>query len=241
MTSEQARRDGVADPGRVYLRNVDEGVLLTLGGEPGKGPSGLSENYWVSVEGQDAAPGAPGVQLLFGYPEDAAEKLRLPAIIVTRTDIAAAKQRWHSTGAEQARYPAQGAALLTVQTPKGPVSGYDKVRILPQAEPFDIQYTITCLSRLRGTRASKHSVNALLFHIMKKFPPYGVVWLKDSLGDWRSYDAFTDSFGPEDNVGGVTDRSLGYTMSLRVEAELDLSDPALARVATQVQIGYHQK
>lgn len=246
MPTQDERRRGVADPGRVFLRNFDEGVILTLGAELATThPSGVTAHYTLNLPDVGAAPGSSGIQVLFGFPEDGYEKMRLPLIVVTRQDLEPAPQRWHSVGAMQARYPSSTAQPVQVQTPQGVIQGHDTMVDLPQAFPYDINYTITCLSRRRGggnrsgESYSKLAVNEILQHLMKKFPPYGVVWLKDSLNEWRQYDAMASTVGSEDEVAGVTDRTVGFSFSLRVEGELDITDPTVSKVALTKVFGYH--
>lgn len=240
MTSEAERREGVADPGRVTIASFDEGVVLTMGAElaSSKGPSGVKDHYVLKLPGVTYSPGSEGVQIIFGSPEDQLERLRLPYILVVRQDLNPAPQRWHSVGAQQARYPGPGALLLSIPKPGGVVQGPDRMTELAQALPYDITYQITCVSRMRKKAAGQGEVATIIQHLMKKFPFNTVLWLKDSLGDLRSYDAFSDTVGTEDEVGGVTERMLGFSFSLRVEGELDLSDPVTASVAQGRTIRY---
>jgi len=68
-------------------------------------------------------------------------------------------------------------------------------------------------------------VNQLLDYVLRIYAPYCTVAVSDSLGDLRSYHAFMESISHLDELGEVTGRMIGFALTLRVEAELDLNDP----------------
>ncbi len=103
--------------------------------------------------------------------------------------------------------------------------GFDRMEQLGQATPYDIQYTISVLARHRGAPTQRNQVNALLQSVLRTYPPYGKVDVIDSIGDRRGYEAFNEGIANLDNINEVTERQLGYAITLRVEAELDLKDP----------------
>ncbi len=62
-------------------------------------------------------------------------------------------------------------------------------------------------------------------YVLRIYQPYSRVLVTDSVGDCRDYAAFMESISHLDEVPEVTDRVLGFAVTLRVEAELDLNDP----------------
>jgi hypothetical protein len=144
---------------------------------------------------------------------------------VRRDDIAQAMERW-MPGTQQYRAPADGAQPLSVTLPNGvTVTGYDRMEIVAQAIPFDITYTISVKARYRGAPGQRNQVNGLFANVLRRYPPYGKINVVDSIGDLRSYEAFNEGISNLDNIVEVQDRTLGFAITLRVEAELDLKDP----------------
>lgn len=217
---------GISRTGYVTLRDFDCGVVETMGSVV------VNENYWLTVPGIDPPPGVPGIFVTFANPEPEYEKYRIPMVLVRRSDISPAMQRWHP-GLGQYRVPAPEALPVTVQLRNGTtVSGYDRYEETQQACPFDISYDIEITARHRGDAGVRNQANLILAHLLKVYPPYCRVLLKDSIGDVRSYDAFMESMAVLDEVVDVADRQIGFSMSLRVEGELDVSDPEVTTVVT---------
>jgi hypothetical protein len=69
------------------------------------------------------------------------------------------------------------------------------------------------------------AANKILAYVLSIYQPYSAVLVYDSEGDRRSYEAFLDAMAPLDNVPGVGERVIGFALSLRVEAELDINTP----------------
>lgn len=220
---------GLEQTGTVGIRNFDEGMVLTLGAFVEDNEQGVPK-YWVKVnsgEGGDVVcgpPGSPGVPVVFAIPEDTTQDFKYPFILVQRSDITAAMERWQPA-ATQYRAPAKGALPASVTTPFGTVSGFSKMEQLAQAIPFDITYTVQVRGRYRGSTGQRNQVNGLFAHVLRIFPPYGKVNVIDSIGDLRGYEAFNEGIANLDQAGEVGDRELGYALTIRVEAELDLKDP----------------
>ena len=227
------RTAGQRPTGSVGLRNFDQGVLDTLGAVV------IEQNYWIptsAVVPVVPTPGQPGIPVVFAFPEDLFERYKQPVITVRRDDISPALQRWHP-GLQQYRAPAQTATAFEVSRgdPLNPivVRGYDKYESREQAVPFDITYTISVLARHRGygpsgdtpsgTASPKTQANALFDYVIRIFAPYTSILLRDSLGDCRSYSAFMEGTAHLDELAQVTERVIGFALTLRVEAELDLA------------------
>lgn len=234
--------------GQVGLRNFDAGIVETLRAEV------IDGNYFIrdkALYGVEPPPGDPGVGVTFAFPDDNYEHWRFPCIVVRRDDISPAMNRWHP-GMATARGPAEGALPLAVTVPTGDltstvVQGFDRYEVAQQAVPFDITYTLSIMARYRGhgdrkpigeqvdgSANPKTQANRLLDYVLRVYPPYGAVFVKDSLGDYRSYSAFMEATSHLDQVSEVADRMIGFAVTVRVEAELDLNDP---QVRTAVRGG----
>lgn len=217
----RAKQAGGQRTGIVTLRDFDRGVVETMRAEV------VNDNYFIKISGVDPAPGQPGVPVTFAYPEDVYERWKLPAIVLSRDDISPAMQRWHP-GALQYSAPAYGAREVTI----GGKVDFSARETMAQAIPLDISYTITILTTGRGAPGSRAQAGRMLDHVFRIFPPYCAVYVKDSLGDQRSYSAFTDAVGMLDEVADISDRTIAFAVTLRVEAECDLADPEIHSTAT---------
>jgi hypothetical protein len=246
----EARAAGTSPTGIVGLRNFDEGVVETLGGEVHDVDTGegLHSNYYLppsTVLPVEPAPGLPGIPITFSHPEDVYARYRQPVIVVRRDDISPAMNRWHP-GHKSWRAPAQGAKPVTATFDPGTraersVNGFDSYETKDTGVPFDFTYTISILARHRGKGplprkgvptgfkgaegSPRNQVNLLLNHVLRRTAPYCQVFVWDSLGDRRKYSGFMEAISHLDEVPEVTERVLGFAVTLRVEAELDLSDP----------------
>lgn len=244
---------GKAAAGQVGIRNFDEGVVQTLGAEiydiqTGKG---FTSNYFIAtdkIQPVRPAPGLPGIPITFSHPEDIWERYRQPVIVIRRDDISPSMSRWHP-GMVTYRTPAEGANPVEVTLPTGnTVQGFDRYEQKQQAVPFDLTYTITILARYRGKGpippkdtptgfkgaegSPRNQVNRILDYCLRIYAPYAQVFVRDSLGDRRKYSAFMEAVSHLDEVPEITERVLGFALTLRVEAELDLSDPTTHRAVT---------
>lgn len=260
---DEARREAGQSPaGIVGLRNFDEGVVTSLGAvlhdvETGRGPH---SNYYLPSPSDllpvEPPPGLPGIPITFAHPEDVYARYRQPAIIIRRDDITPAMNRWHP-GHKSWRAPAQTARPVSVTFDRGTraertVEGFDRYETKDTGVPFDIVYTISILARHRGkgrlpkkgsptgfegaAGSPRNQVNHLLDYVLRIYPPYSQVIVRDSLGDRRRYSAFMEAISHLDEVPEITERVLGFAVTLRVEAELDLSDPVVRRAATALTL-----
>lgn len=227
--------------GEVGLRNFDQGVVETLRAEV------IDGNYYITDPGLFSVgppPGQPGVPVTFAYPDDNYEHWRFPVVVVRRDDISPAMNRWHP-GMGTYRGPATGAQPRSVTVPTGPMTstvmhGFDRYEQGQQATPFDFTYTLSILARyrgfgnkqpigqpVRGPASPAVSANRLLDYVLRIFQPYGGVFVKDSLGDIRTYESFMESVSHLDSASEVGDRMIGFAVTLRIEGELDLNSPTV--------------
>ena len=225
-TALRERQSGKARTGAVTLRDFDQGVVETLGAKV------IEDRYIITgVPNVDAPPGLAGVPVVFAHPEEVFQTHKIPVIEVRRDDVSPAMNRWHP-GTIHYRVPAQGAQKVAAAIPgTGMVTGYDSYEEQQQACPFDLLYSINIIAKNRQYMASAQQ---LLAYVLKIYQPYCGVWVKDSVGDWRSYEAFLESVAPMDEAADVAERVIGFALSLRVEAELDLNEPFKSKAITKL-------
>lgn len=222
--------------GQVWLTDFDRGVITTLGAEiieVTTASGGETSIYAIkNMQGISAPPDVDGVPVYFAFGDETIDDKILPSIVVRRDDISPAMSRWH-LGNEAYRVVALGANPVTVLHPiTGEVwkEGFDEVEYQDQAIPVDITYTIQIRARYRNNLQVE--AMKMLHYVMKKYQPYTSVYLIDSLGDKRSYEAFMESPSAMDDMADIAGRFTGFNCTLRVEGELDLNDPVTEKVVT---------
>lgn len=200
--------------GSVFIRAYDEGMFETLGAvvrtENQTTLGRERRGYWI-----DEVFTAPvQVPVIFNNPEQIYEFKIYPSYFIRRNDIQPALARWHSV--KSFEYVSGVSGFESIDG----VSGFSAVEIKPQAWPHDIFYTVACYARY------EHEAIPMIKRILKTFPPYSKVFVRDSLGDVRSYTVFNES-GIQDisDFVDVADRLKAYSIDIRIEGELDLVDP----------------
>lgn len=207
---------GKSRQGIVTIRDFDRGVVETLGAQV------IDDHYYiVGLAEYDPPPGTPGIPVVFAHPEEVFRTHRTPVIEVRRDDINPAMSRWHP-GMTTYQVPSYGANPIRSPLPNDTRTSWDRQDVMQQSTPFDILYTISIQARQRQFMAA---ANQLLAYVLNVYQPYGGVYVTDSIGDVRSYEAFLESIAPADNVPEVGERNIGFALSLRVEAELDINPP----------------
>jgi len=214
------RHYGNENPGLVSLRDFDQGLVETLGAFI------EDQRYWLTIPGVDPPPNKPGVLVTFSFPEAEFKAYVVPLVLIRRDDISPAMERWHSYNQTYKAAP-QGANPITVDGRQG----YDRVEVGYQSIPFDISYTISVLSHYRGALGQRGQVQAILHHVLRTYPPFGELTLLDSIGDPRAYNTFTEGTSVLDDHPEIAERVIGFGVTVRVEAELDLHEPAEGRTA----------
>lgn len=221
----QEQTMGARPNGTVELRSFDQGVVETLGARV------IGDRYYITIEGVEPPPGDPGIPVHFMYPEDLYANFRYPAFVVSRDDIALAQNRLHPF-TQQYRAPAKTALYVAASTPSGVQSRPDRVEMHDQAVPYDLTYTINIYNTLRGG-AGRRAANKMLDYVLRIWPTYGQVWVPDSTGQYRSYEAFNEGIVNLDDNLGISERVIQFAVTLRVEAEYDLATPTVSRTVTQ--------
>lgn len=223
-----------ARSGTVFLRDFDEGLVRTMGGElieielDGE----MVQSYVIMIDGvtgPDMYGGA--IPVIWQNPEDVYQPGMLPHVNVSRTALTPAMNRWFPGGYEY-RTPAAGAKI--VRSGIG-VEGPSMLEYKAWAYPYDISYEVHLRARLRA------QADKMLRQIGKKFWAYGQIYLVDSEGAQRGYYAYQESIDSLDEVADIADRMLGWTISLRCEGELDFNDPYIAKTSPMVSVGVESK
>ena len=226
VAAVRTRSEGHARTGVVTLRDFDQGVVETLGAKV------IGDRYFITeLKHLDPAPEFPGVPVVFAHPEDLFQVHKIPVIEVRRDDISMAMNRWHP-GTVQYHTAAPTALGQTFTFPDGTrKSGFTKYETAQQSCPFDLLYTINIIAKARTAMAAAQYI---LAYVLKIYQPYCAVYIADSVGDRRSYEAFLESIGPMDEAADVAERVIGFALSLRVEAELDINDPQMQTAVTNL-------
>jgi hypothetical protein len=214
--------------GTVFLREFDEGMKRATGAKrfPVRETSGgaVVEAWFLVVQGvAPAHDGDPGVRVIFAAPEETTVDYVYPCIVVRRGDVVPAMDRWHP-GAESYRRPAPGHTVIPLLD--GTV-GVDRVETKPMGVPYDLNYDVEIHARQR--QGMQNAANAILQKVMRQIQPSFDVIVQDSEGDARPYTAFTGTISPLDNLPGVKDRRIGFTMPVRIVGELDINDPSVSK------------
>jgi len=239
--TKDERRRGAARNGTVGLREFDQGVILTLGGELSQDPGIAGDKYYLTgIPGVCPPMGEPGVPIVFASPDDRLQEFKFPNIMIRRDNMEPANQRRHP-GLKQYRTAAPGAQRLRYEV-FGEVysEGWSEIEEVTQADPWDLSYSLTITARNRGGRLQsgpRNQANAILNHVLKRFRAhsYSHLLVVDSVGDKRYYNVFLESVGPQDEFGEPTDRVIAFSVSIRIEAELDLEDPVRHTAVTAIR------
>lgn len=216
--------------GSVFVRAFDEGVFTTLGGVlriENQAPVGRDrKGYWI-----DEVFTAPvAVPIIFNNPEQIYEYKIYPSYHIRRNDIQPALARWHSVKSFEYVSGVSGYSEIDG------VSGYSAVEIKPQAWPYDLFYSVVCYARY------EHEAIPMMKRILKTFPPYSKIFIQDSLGDTRSYTVFNE--GGVQDIGDyvdAADRLKAYSVDIRIEGELDTSDPTIVPTLASVITNINRK
>ena len=230
-----------ARTGDVWITDFDRGVVETFGAIKDT----VGDTYVIPEVFSVAPPPDPrsqnresfeGIPVYFAFPGERIDNKILPSFIIRRDAVNPAMSRWH-LGASQYVIPADGSNQVTVLNPRtGAViaTGPDEVEVKDQAVPFDILYTIQIRARYRNNL--KVEAMEMLRYTMRRYQTYTTVYLRDSLGEIRSYTAFNESISPQDTLPDIDGREMNFNVSLRVEAELDLNDPFVKKTLSGLPV-----
>ncbi|MBK9390498.1 MAG: hypothetical protein IPN68_09990 [Bacteroidetes bacterium] len=213
--------------GEVGVRDFDLGVLSTLGATPDTqglfADSDFKKNI-ANFNAQDfcykiVVPGSSGsgaVPVYFAQPDAPYRKKYFPLIVVSRDEFSPALQRWMSVGQLEYRAGEAGSYIVAGNG----VSGFTQYMSKIQAMPYDFIYTISVFDRYENT------IQPVLMKVLQSFPPVGKLFVKDSLGLQRTYEVYQEGgVSSQHEIVDAAQRIRGYSITIRVEGEIDLVTP----------------
>lgn len=208
--------------GEVWIRDFDIGIFNAIGASVDLS-NDCDPTYALNVVGASETK----VPVFFNQPEMIYKKRHAPSILVQRDDFTPALQRWMGVG--QLEYSAGVSGTEYVMT--NGVSGYLQWVRKPQAMPYDFIYTITCFDK------TERNVQTIVRQVLKSLPPVGKIFVTDSLGLLRSYEARSEGPIPSPReISDAVNRFVSYTISVRVDGEIDLTDPVYTGAATGISL-----
>lgn len=216
--------------GSVFIDDFDVGLVTTFGAvlKPIMLDGEEVQDYAVQIPGVTGPDEYDGlVPVIFQEPEDVYQSGFLPHVAISRSAITPAMTRWHPAG-KAYQIPAAVAQTVTAQDGS---TGPSLNELKGYALPFDITYDLHMRGRLR------QQANNMLRHIGRFYWAYSALYFTDSEGDERGYEAYVESVDNLDEVVEFSDRTLGFTLSIRVEGELDFSDPIVVPTMRSAGIG----
>ena len=79
----------------------------------------------------------------------------------------------------------------------------------------------------------------MLHYALRHFlPPSFIFKVIDSLGDVREYDALEVGISETSELADIADRTVGWTISFTVRAEIDLHDPVILPGVQALDVTY---
>jgi len=223
---------GSARNGRVGIREFDEGLVRTMGATLQTHPGGSGDGWFLSgVPGVCPPAGYPGIPVIITQSDDAFGDYVMPILAVRPEPPAHAPQRWHSVGHRQYRTAAAGALPSSVEVNGETVTGYEAYEEMPQAQPTDFTYEIRAIGRTKGgffEGLPRDQASTLFMHLLKRYSHHNMsaaVYVVDTVGDIRRYSCFLESMNSEVETSQLSDRVVQFSVTIRVEGELDITDP----------------
>jgi|GEM_PF-4921424 len=165
----------------------------------------------------------------FQDPEDVYQPFMLPCFQFRQNDLTPAFDR-HPWYTWVARAPSKDAQK--VELPDGTV-GYTKYDNQWRATQFDITYDCMVMAR------RKQEAILMLHYVLRRFiPPWFIFKVVDSKGDVREYDAGEVSISNTSELADIAERTVGYTVSFTVRAEIDLHDDRVFPAMIEPHVTY---
>jgi hypothetical protein len=214
--------------GQVWIRDFDYGILNGIGASL---DTTCSDQQKPTFAINIAGPTESKVPVFFNDPEQIYKHRHAPSILIQRDDFTPALNRWMGVGQLEYRAAVYGSGGVLING----TSGFAQYVSKPQAMPYDFVYTITCFDNYEG------NVQFLVKQVLKSFPPIGKIWVTDSLGLLRSYESRSEGPipSPRENIDPVN-RFVSYTISVKVDGEIDLTDPIVADAVSGFSLNLHR-
>jgi len=214
--------------GCVSLADFDAGLATSIGAElvdielDGE----TVQQYAVSIDGVTGPDETSHyVPVYFSEPEDAYLANLLPQIVISRTSITPQMNRWFPPGTFAYQAPAANATTITATNG---VQGPSHIEFKPWAIPHEFSYDMHLRARLRS------QANNMLAHVARTIWAYGQISFQDTEGEQRGYYAFVEGYESLAEISDVADRLMGFTVSMRVEGELDFQPPFVRKVQARI-------
>jgi len=195
--------------GEVFIRNFDEGIMRTLGAT-----LDTVNNKWVKVIPGISDP--TNIDCVFVTPEQVLSDYIYPSFVVRRQDLRVATERMLCPTLDYKEQFEEDGKF------------YNESKLA--ALPFDITYLVQAIARYE-----RHML-LMQKEILRRFHRWKEIIVFDTLGVKRSYDMAVE---PVSNVSNLTDLSLkssGLSLNVMVFAEIDLSDPYVAKTVDKSPI-----
>lgn len=222
------------EPGQVFIEDFDLGVVRTLGAFVDPRAPVEEASFILPVKGlKEDAQRIDGmdvdvVPVTFANSEAYINIWKLPGIFIHR-DVIEPDLTRYSQELEDFRRPAPNAAIVdgavALVDPLGPNAVMSRVR----AEAYNLTYTIDMIARYQT------DANALLRAVLPRYKQQKAVIVQDSKGDYNEYTAFLESVDQLNEVLGVTLKHHGWSLTIRVIAELDLAENDIRPTVTSIQ------
>lgn len=204
--------------GHVDLIDWDKAILLQTGAQ-----YDAEQNEWfcpLEFYIEDPAEGPVAIEralVVYKRPEPTQVQHNVPQIAIIRDDIDFDERRLFSPTV-QYRVPAPGSTPISV----GGMVGFDCYETKDKEQPYNLTYTIEVWARYRVV------AQFLLQRMMRAFPGRGtleVLATEEAGRDVeciRTYLFFQEGIADLTEVNSMVERIPGYSITIRVEAELTL-------------------
>lgn len=215
--------------GFVWVTDFDLGMVTTIGSDLGLYFDKTDPEvpcYALNIPGLDVNP----VRIFMGEPDVVFVHKKFPAIVITRNSFDEDLSRW--MGVVQTDYI---AGVSGTEMVIDGVSGFGSYETKPSATPYNLSYTITCYSYL------ERQVQLILSKVLKQFSPGCKIFVKDSIGLNRSYDAWVEGgVIPQHEIVDASRRVKGYSFDVTVQGELDLGDLSIFGSVSGIELNLHK-
>ena len=220
--------------GSVWVTDFDRGVVTSIGSVLAdiEVDSDVRQHYVLPCPGLAEYPDTDNlpeelrpvptfptgtVPVFFVHPEEVFQPWVVPCVVIRRSDLTPNFDRAPWYGYQD--QPAMGAPTTAVKINGEWVVGPTKRVLKQNPSPFDIGYEVQTYARLQFDELK------LLRCVMKTMrPPWFSVYVTDTVGCVRAYDAGPMNISDLSELADVADRTLAHSISFDVRAELDLSD-----------------
>jgi hypothetical protein len=205
--------------GTLDMRDFDLGCMLTIGASvvyytiPSEGTRAV---YVLDIPliNSEIERFGNKVPVFFDNPSDPYQDYIIPSVVFRKSSFNDAFSRASYTGTV-GRAPAPGARQVIVNG----VTGYTAYETQLRGDPFDIIYDMTVYAR------RQQELTIMVGKMLRTFrAPWFSFLVKDSIGDTRAYDAGDISYSPNSELADIADRTMTWTISFTVRAEIDTYD-----------------